>query len=160
MTHGQAHASFVTQSESLIHLVERSIVPTNSSDSFVNPQKGRTGLSRWWHATKYSVDGLQAGWYEPAFRQEMLAAAVMLPLACWIGNTWVETAVLVSTVVLVMIVELLNTAIETTIDRIGPQWHDLSKKAKDMGSAAVLLSLLLCGGVWATAIWQLYRRLI
>jgi diacylglycerol kinase (ATP) len=57
-----------------------------------------------------------------------------------------------------MIVELLNTAVETTVDRIGPQWHDLSKRAKDMGSAAVLLSLLLCAGVWATAIWQLYLR--
>ena len=65
----------------------------------------------------------------------------------------VEFALLAGTVVLVMVVELLNTGIETAIDRIGPDWHDLSKRAKDMGSAAVLLSLLVCGGTWAAALW-------
>ena len=61
---------------------------------------------------------------------------------------------LAGSVLLVMIVELLNTAVETVVDRIGPEWHDLSKRAKDMGSAAVLLSLTLCGGIWAAALWQ------
>ena len=78
----------------------------------------------------------------------------MLPLAFWLGADWVETALLAGSVLLVMIVELLNTGIESAIDRIGPEWHDLSKRAKDMGSAAVLLSLLLCGGIWLAAIWQ------
>ncbi|MFY7904785.1 MAG: diacylglycerol kinase, partial [Burkholderiaceae bacterium] len=78
---------------------------------------------------------------------------VLLPLAFWLGQTWVEVAVLAGTVVLVMVVELLNTGIESAIDRIGPEWHDLSKRAKDMGSAAVLMSLLLCGGTWAAALW-------
>lgn len=120
----------------------------------VNAQKQRTGLSRMWHALGYSLAGLRAGWGETAFRQEALASMVMLPLAAWLGQSWVEVALLAGSVILVMVVELLNTGIETAIDRIGPEWHDLSKRAKDMGSAAVLLSLLLCAGVWAAAIWH------
>jgi len=118
----------------------------------VNPQKLRTGLSRVWHATGYSLAGLRTGWSETAFRQEAMVAMVLLPLAFWLGRSWVETALLAGSVLLVMIVELLNTCIETAIDRIGPEWNDLSKRAKDMGSAAVLLSLLLAGGIWVAAI--------
>lgn len=119
----------------------------------VNPQKSRRGLSRVWHAFGYSLAGLRAGWGETAFRQEAIASVVLLPAAVWLGTTWVETAVLAGTVVLIMIVELLNTGIETAIDRIGPEWHDLSKRAKDMGSAAVLLSLVLCAGTWTLALY-------
>ena len=79
---------------------------------------------------------------------------VLLPLSGWLGRTWVETVLLAGSVVFVMVVELLNTGIETAIDRIGPEWHDLSKRAKDMGSAAVLLSLLLCAATWGMALWQ------
>ena len=110
-----------------------------------------------WHATGYSLEGLRAGWHETAFRQEALAAIAMVPAAFWLGTGWLERAVLVGTVVLVMVVELLNTGIETAIDRIGPEWHALSKRAKDMGSAAVLLSLVLCAGTWAGAV---YNRLV
>ena len=120
----------------------------------VNPQKNRTGLSRVWHALGYSVAGLRAGWHEKAFRQEALASLLLLPAAVWLGRNWVETALLAGSVILVLIVELLNTGIETAIDLIGPEWHDLSKRAKDMGSAAVLLSLLLCAGTWAMALFQ------
>ena len=127
----------------------------NANDnSEVNPQKARTGLNRIIHAGGYSLQGLIAGWGETAFRQEAMAAFVLVPLAFWLGDNWVETALLAGTVLIVMIVELLNTGIETAIDRIGPEWHALSKRAKDMGSAAVLLSLLLCGGVWAAALLQ------
>lgn len=119
----------------------------------VNPQKLRTGLSRIWHAAGYSIEGLRAGWGETAFRQEALASIVLLPASFWLGHNWAEVALLAGTVLVVMIVELLNTGIETAIDRIGPEWHDLSKRAKDMGSAAVLLSLLLCAGVWAAALY-------
>jgi diacylglycerol kinase (ATP) len=107
-----------------------------------------------WHAGGYSWAGLRAGWGETAFRQEALAAMVLIPLSFWVGRSWIETALLAGSVVFVMVVELLNTGIETAIDRIGPEWHDLSKRAKDMGSAAVLLSLLLCAGIWITAVFQ------
>ena len=117
----------------------------------VNPQKERRGLNRVWHATGYSRAGLRAGWGETAFRQEVLAAVILLPLAFWLGQSWIEVAALAGSVIAVMVVELLNTAVETAIDRIGPEWHDLSKRAKDMGSAAVLLSLLLCIGIWSAA---------
>lgn len=117
-----------------------------------NPQKDRTGLNRVWHAFGYSLSGLKAAWYEKAFRQEAIGAFALIPLSFYIGKTWLETAVLTGTVTLVMVVELLNTGIESAIDRIGPEWHELAKRAKDMGSAAVLLSLLLCIATWAGAI--------
>jgi len=120
----------------------------------VDAQKRRRGLQRLWHALGYSVAGLRAGWQESAFRQEAMAALVLLPLAFWLGRTWVEVALLAGSVVIVMVVELLNSGIESAIDRIGPEWHDLSKRAKDMGSAAVLLSLLVCGGIWLSALWS------
>ncbi len=113
-------------------------------------------MNRLWHATGYSLQGLRSAWGETAFRQEALAAVVLLPLSLWLGRTWIETALLAATVVLLLVVELLNTGIEAAIDRIGPEWHDLSKRAKDMGSAAVLLSLLLCIGVWSAALFQRY----
>jgi diacylglycerol kinase (ATP) len=122
--------------------------------SEVNPQKTRQGLNRILHAGGYSIQGLLAGWGETAFRQEAILAMVMVPLAFWLGQSWIEIALLAGSVVLVLIVELLNTCVESAIDRIGPEWHDLSKRAKDMGSAAVLLSLLLCAGMWLGALWH------
>lgn len=132
--------------------------PPDSPPPIVNPQKQRKGLNRLWHATGYSLEGLRAGWGEPAFRQEAVAALVLLPLSMWLGRTWTEVALLAGSVVLLMIVELLNTGIETAIDRIGPEWHDLSKRAKDMGSAAVLLALLLCIGIWAAALYERFAH--
>ena len=119
----------------------------------VNPQKQRTGLNRLWHALGYSLNGLRAGWSEKAFKQEVIAALFMVPLAFWLGQTWIEIALLTGSVLCVMVVELLNTAVESAIDRIGPEWHALAKRAKDIGSAAVLVSLLWCIGVWAAAFW-------
>jgi diacylglycerol kinase (ATP) len=119
-----------------------------------NPQKARRGINRVWHAFGYSLAGLKAGWQETAFRQEAILALLMLPAAFWLGQGWLETAALGGTVVLVMVVELLNTGVESAIDRIGPEWHELSKRAKDMGSAAVLLSLLLCTATWGGALWH------
>ena len=114
----------------------------------------RQGLSRVWHAFFYSLEGLRAGWYEPAFRQEAILAVLILPGAWWLGQSWVEVVVLIGVVVAVLVVELINTAVESAIDRVGPEWHRLSKRSKDMGSAAVLLSLLLCAGVWLSALWR------
>lgn len=78
---------------------------------------------------------------------------VLLPLGLWLGGTWVERALLVGTAGLVLIVELLNSAIETAVDRISLEHHELSKRSKDLGSAAVMLSLLLCAAVWVSAVW-------
>lgn len=114
----------------------------------------RTGVKRLVLAFGYSVQGFRSGWSEPAFRQEAMAAFFLLPLAWWVGHTWLERAVLAGTVVAVMVVELLNTAMEATVDRVGFELHPLSKKAKDLGSAAVLLSLCFAGVVWAGALWQ------
>ena len=123
-----------------------------SDNTSVEPK--RQGLSRVWHAFFYSLEGLRAGWLEPAFRQEAILAIVILPGAWWLGQSWVEVVLLVGVVFAVLVVELLNTAVESAIDRVGPEWHALSKRSKDIGSAAVLLSLLLCGGVWLTALWR------
>lgn len=126
----------------------------HASSEPTNAQKSRRGLSRLWHAARYSIAGLRAGWNEQAFRMEALFSIAMLPGAFWLGQSWLEVVLLTGTVLLVLITELLNSGIEAAIDRFGPEWHALSKKAKDMGSAAVLLSLLLCAGTWCTAIYQ------
>ncbi|MCW7541497.1 diacylglycerol kinase [Aquabacterium sp. A7-Y] len=118
-----------------------------------HPQKRRTGLARLLHATRYSIEGLVAAYGESAFRLETRLAAVMLPLAFWLGRSWVEVALLAGSVMLVLIVELLNSAVEAAIDRVSLELHELSKRAKDMGSAAVLLAVLLCSGVWLGALW-------
>ncbi len=117
-----------------------------------NLQKQRRGIDRVIHAFGYSMQGLKAGMHEPAFKQEAYLAVVLIPLAFHLGNTWVEISLLAGSVVFVLIVELLNTGLESAIDRVGPQWHDLSKRCKDLGSAAVLLSILLCMGVWLAAL--------
>jgi diacylglycerol kinase (ATP) len=120
-----------------------------------NAFKGRTGIDRILRATGYSLDGLRLAYRgESAFRQEVWAAALLIPAAVWLGGNWVEVALLAGSVMLVLIVELLNSGIEAAIDRIGFDLHELSKRAKDLASAAVFLSLLLCGAIWAGALWQ------
>jgi diacylglycerol kinase (ATP) len=126
----------------------------NASNESPTAQKSRSGIARILHATGYSMAGLRMGWREPAFRQEALLACLLIPAAFWIGRNWLETAFLITAIVIVMITELLNTAVERSIDRIGPEWHELSKTAKDLGSAAVLLSLLLCASVWSAALYS------
>ncbi len=120
-----------------------------------NPHKGRTGIDRVIHAAGYSMAGLTSAYRgESAFRQEFWLAMVLVPAAFWVGRTWVEVALLIGSTLLVLIVELLNSGIEAAIDRVSFEWHDLSKRAKDLASAAVMLSLVLCAGVWLTALWQ------
>jgi diacylglycerol kinase (ATP) len=120
-----------------------------------NPHKGRTGLDRVIRAAGYSAAGLTDAYRnESAFRQEFWLAVVMLPGALWVGQGWIEVALLMGSVILVLIVELLNSGIESAVDRISFELHDLSKRAKDLGSAAVMLSLLLCAGIWAAALWH------
>lgn len=120
-----------------------------------NPHKGRTGLDRIRHAAGYSLDGLCSAYRgESAFRQETWLAVILLPLAFWLGRSWVETALLAGSVVMVLVVELLNSAVEATVDRISFELHELAKRAKDFGSAAVFLSLALTGAIWAAALWH------
>lgn len=83
-----------------------------------------------------------------------MLACLLIPAAFWLGRNWLETSFLIATLIIVMITELLNTAVERSIDRIGPEWHELSKTAKDLGSAAVLLSLILCASVWLAALYS------
>jgi diacylglycerol kinase (ATP) len=111
--------------------------------------KGRRGLHRVLNATRYSLDGLRSAWtHEDAFRQEVLLAAVMIPLALFLPVGVIEKILLVGVVVLVLIVELLNTGIEAAVDRDSLEIDPLGKRAKDYGSAAVMLSLALAGGTW------------
>jgi diacylglycerol kinase (ATP) len=120
-----------------------------------NPHKGRTGLDRVLHAFGYSMNGLALAFREEsAFRQETALAAVMLPASFWLGRSWVEVGLLAGSVLLVLIVELLNSAVEAVVDRVSFEMHDLSKRAKDLGSAAVFIALVLAGGLWAGALWQ------
>ena len=120
-----------------------------------NPHKGRTGVDRVIHAAGYSMAGLTSAYRdESAFRQEFWLAVVLVPAAFWVGRSWVEVALLIGSTLLVLIVELLNSGIEAAIDRVSFEWHDLSKRAKDLASAAVMLSLVLCAGIWLTALWQ------
>ena len=121
----------------------------------INPHKGRTGLDRVVHATIYSWAGLKAAYQgESAFRQEFWLAFVMIPASFWLGTHWTETALLAGSVMAVLVVELLNSAIESAIDRVSLDLNDLSKRAKDLGSAAVFLSLWTCLAIWLAALWH------
>jgi len=114
-----------------------------------SPYKGKTGLQRLINATGYSISGLAAAArHEDAFRQELMLAAVLVPLGLWLGSSGLERALLVGSVLLVLIVELLNSAIEATVDRVSLDDHSLAKRAKDIGSAAVMLSLVNVGLIW------------
>ena len=116
--------------------------------------KGKRGLQRVLNAFRYSYDGLLAAWAEEdAFRQELLLAVVMVPTAALLPVSLVERLLMIAVVVLVLIVEIVNTAIEATIDRQSFEINPLAKRAKDLGSAAVMLSLLLAGGVWLSVLW-------
>ena len=124
-----------------------------------NPHKGRTGIDRVIHAAGYSMAGLTSAYRgESAFRQEFWLAMVLVPAAFWVGRNWAEVALLIGSTLLVLIVELLNSGIEAAIDRVSFEWHDLSKRAKDLASAAVMLSLLLCAGIWLAALWQIWVK--
>jgi diacylglycerol kinase (ATP) len=116
--------------------------------------KRPVGIERIVHAAGYSMAGLSAAWrHESAFRQECVLALVLLPAAWFVGRTWIEIALLTASVMLVLIVELLNSAIEAVVDRVSPELHPLSKRAKDIGSAAVMLALFTCASLWVSLLW-------
>ena len=114
-----------------------------------SPHKGATGLRRLLNATRFSLEGLaEAARREEAFRQELVLAAVLVPLGLWLGNDGVERALLAGSILLLLIVELLNSAIEATVDRVSLEEHALAKRAKDYASAAVMCALVLAGATW------------
>jgi diacylglycerol kinase (ATP) len=119
-----------------------------------SPFKGKTGLRRVWNAFRYSLSGLRAAYAcEDAFRQETLLAALLIPLALYLPVGGVGRALMIFSVLLVLIVELLNSAVEAAVDRISLDNHHLAKRAKDIGSAAVLFSLINVAAVWACVLW-------
>ena len=125
--------------------------PKSAIDEF----KGKQGLTRLINALGYSRDGLAAAWKnEAAFREEVLLAAVTLPLAFYLGQTGIERALLAGSILFILIVEILNSAVEAVVDKASPEKHELAKRAKDMGSAAVLLSLLNAAVIWACVLWR------
>lgn len=118
----------------------------------MKPQK--TGLTRIIKAFGYSCQGLAAAWkHEAAFRQETLLAIVAVPLGLWLGKNGPEKALLAGSVLLVMVVELLNSGLEAIVDRASPEQHELAKRAKDAGSAAVLVMLVVALLTWAVILW-------
>ena len=119
------------------------------SGQIESPHKGKTGLRRIWNALFYSFDGLRAAYrHEDAFRQEVWLAAVLIPLALFLPASGTGKSMMIASVVVVLIVELLNSAVEATVDRVSLEHHRLAKRAKDIGSAAVLFSLINVVVVW------------
>ena len=124
------------------------------SENPVSPFKGKTGLRRLMNATGYTWDGLTAAFkHEDAFRQEVFLALFMIPLALFLGETGIERALMIAAVLGVLIVELLNSAIEAAVDRISLEHHLLIKRAKDMGSAAVMIALVNVFAVWTLVLF-------
>ncbi|WP_106476078.1 diacylglycerol kinase [Phytohalomonas tamaricis] len=116
---------------------------------------GHTGFVRLIHSTRYSWQGFLAGWrHEAAFRLEIVLAVVLFPISFWLGRSFVEWLLLVGSALIVLAVELVNSAIESIVDRIGSEHHELSGRAKDMGSAAVLMSAFFAGLVWGGLLLQ------
>jgi len=114
-----------------------------------SPFKGKTGIRRLINAFGYSLEGFKAAFvHEDAFRQEVFLAVVLIPLAIYLGDSPVEQAMLIASVLLVLIVELLNSAIEAAVDHTSTEHHALAKQAKDIGSAAVFIALLIVAVVW------------
>lgn len=124
------------------------------TEDLKNRHKGKTGLRRIWNAFFYSLDGLAAAFrHEDAFRQEILAALALIPVALVVPVSGLGKAMMIASVLLVLIVELLNSAIESVTDRVSLEHHDLAKRAKDMGSAAVMLALVNVPVVWALVLF-------
>ena len=128
-------------------------------DSQESPFKGKRGLRRLINALWNSIEGFKAAYeFESAFRQVLLLAACMLPIALFVPVTAVERVLLIGTVLGVLVVELLNSSVEAAVDRIGLEEHSMSKRAKDLGSAAVLISLVIVSVTWAVILIPLVGR--
>ncbi|MDP2806163.1 MAG: diacylglycerol kinase [Gallionellaceae bacterium] len=119
-----------------------------------SPHKGKTGLTRLRNALGYSMEGFQAAYqHEDAFRMELVVAAIAIPVALWLPVGNIGKALMVGSILLVLLVELINSAIEATVDRVSLEDHDLAKRAKDIGSAAVLVSLINAATIWTLVLF-------
>lgn len=124
------------------------------SEGLESPHKGQTGLKRIWNAFRYSLDGIAAAFrHEDAFRQEVLLACVLIPIALFVPVSAAGRALMVASVMLVLVVELLNSGIEAVTDRVSLEDHALAKRAKDLGSAAVMFSLVNVPLVWLLVVY-------
>ena len=111
--------------------------------------KGKKGFTRLWNELGYSRDGIAAAWHnEAAFREEVLLASIAIPLAIFLGKTGVDRAILIGSIILILIVEILNSGLEAVVDKASPEKNELAKRAKDFGSAAVMLSVINVVVVW------------
>ncbi|MBL8429177.1 MAG: diacylglycerol kinase [Dechloromonas sp.] len=130
---------------------ELGLDPANES-----PFKGKTGMRRVWNALTYSLAGLKAAYLcEDAFRQEVILATLLIPVALLLPVPWLGRGLMIASVLLVLVVELLNSAIEAVVDRVSLENHRLAKRAKDIGSAAVLVSLVLVMVVWGCVLMEI-----
>jgi len=120
---------------------------------------GNTGITRWMKALGFTWLGLKATYkHEEAFRQEVLLLLISTPLAIWLANTGIQISLMIGSVFLLLIVELLNSAIEAVVDRFGGEIHELSGRAKDMGSAAVFVAMVNVALVWGLILWDIYYQ--
>lgn len=118
---------------------------------------GRTGIKRLFYATGYSIQGLKAAWLnEAAIRQETVTSILLITTTFFLPITKIEQIMMIGCLVLVVIVELMNSAVEAVVDRVGSEWHELSGRAKDIGSAAVLIALIFSAFTWMFILWPYY----
>lgn len=118
---------------------------------------GRTGIKRLFYATGYSIQGLKAAWLnEAAIRQEIITSILLITITFFLPVTKVEQIMMIGCLVFVVIVELMNSAVEAVVDRVGSEWHELSGRAKDIGSAAVLIALIFSAFTWMFILWPYY----
>ena len=122
--------------------------------SAIKEFKGKQGIPRILNAIRYSLEGFAAAWKnEAAFREELLLAVITIPLAFYLGKTGVDRALMVGAMLFILIVEILNSGLEAIVDKASPEKHELAKRAKDLGSAAVFLSIINAAVIWACVLW-------
>ena len=139
----------------LKHAQENKISTNGDSNYTESPFKGKTGLRRLFNALGYSLEGFKAAFkHEDAFRQEVFLAFLLIPLGVYLGSNAIEQALMVASVLLVLIVELLNSAIEAAVDHTSTDHHALAKRAKDIGSAAVFIALSIVVVVWGLILFN------
>ncbi len=134
-------------------------MPSQTNNKKPDPIKAGQGIHHIVDATRFSIKGIVAtAKSEAAFRQELFLAIVLIPTACFLHVDSVNRILMITSLLLILLVELLNSALESIVDMVSPNYHELAGKAKDCGSAAVMFSLFIAGVTWALSLWQAYIR--